>query len=72
LEDNLYLFSELVKSRFDTFSFLLPNLELPVEALDGHERVPYRGLHGNSKRALQPAKPDGNFFQSRFKIEGSG
>jgi len=33
-------------------TFFLPQLELLVETLDGHERIIYRGLHGDPELAF--------------------
>jgi hypothetical protein len=38
-------------------------MELPVEALNGHEGVLYGGLHGNFELALLLAKLEGYSFQ---------
>ena len=35
-------------------------MELAVEALNGHDRVIHRGLHGNLELTLLLAKLDGN------------
>jgi len=50
-----------------TFPFLFSNLKLPVEALNGHGRVFYRGLHGNSE--LVPLFPNSMKIQSIFLIQ---
>ena len=55
--------SFLVPSPFDCLPFFLPNLKLLIEALNGHERVLYGGLHGNSELALLLAKLEGHPFQ---------
>jgi len=44
-------------------TFFLPEMELPVEAINGHERVLYRRLHGNPELALLLAKLEGYSFQ---------
>ena len=44
-------------------TIFLPEMELLVEALNGHERVFYGGLHGNPELALLLAKLEGNPFQ---------
>ena len=53
----------LLPSQFYRFPFLLSNLELPVEAFNGHEGVLYRGLHGNPELVLLLAKLKGDPFQ---------
>ena len=37
-------------------TFFLPEMELPVEAINGHERVLYWRLHGDPELALLLAK----------------
>jgi hypothetical protein len=46
----------LVPPPFDSLPFRLSNLELPVEALNGQERVLYRGLHRDPE--LVPLLPE--------------
>ena len=53
----------LLPSQFDRFPFFLPNLELPVEVLNGHERVLDWSLHGDPELALLLTKLEGNPFQ---------
>jgi hypothetical protein len=50
------------------FPLLYPNLKLPVEALNGHERVLYEGLHGNPEMTLLLAKFKGRSFQDFWKL----
>jgi len=44
-------------------TFFLPEMELAVEALNGHEGVLYGGLHGDPELAPLLAKLEGNPFQ---------
>ena len=41
-------------------TFFFPEMELPVEGLNGHDMVLYGGLHGNPELALLLAKLEGN------------
>ena len=54
--------------QFDRLPFLLPYLKLPVEALNGHERVLHRCLHGNPELALLLAKLEGDSFQDLWEL----
>jgi hypothetical protein len=53
----------LVPPPLDRFPFLLSNLELAVEAFNGHERVLHLAFDGNPELALLLAKLKGNSFQ---------
>jgi len=48
--------------------FFLPKLVLPVEALDGHERVLYQRLYGDPEMAILLAKLEGNFFEDLWEL----
>ena len=48
-------------------TFFFPEMELTVEALNGHERVLYRGLHGNPE--LVPPLPEFPEDQATFLIQ---
>jgi hypothetical protein len=58
----------LFPSPLDRFPFLLSNLELSVEAFNGHERVLYGGLHGYPELALLLAKLEGDSFQDLWEL----
>jgi len=58
----------LLPPQLDRFPFLLSNLKLPVEALNGHKRVLYGSLHGNPELALLLAKLEGNPFQDLWEL----
>jgi hypothetical protein len=65
----------LLQPPLDRFPFLLTNLELLIEAFDGHERVLYRSLHGDPELALLLTKLEGDQQNqrrlSRFRIRFS-
>jgi hypothetical protein len=44
-------------------TFFFPEMELTVEALNGHKGVLYGGLHGNPELALLLAKLEGYSFR---------
>jgi len=48
--------------------FLLPTLELPVEAIDSHERIINRSLDEDPELDLVPAKLGGNSLQYLWKF----
>jgi hypothetical protein len=58
----------LLPSPLDRFPFLLTNLELAIEAFNGHERVLYGSLHGDPELALLLAKLEGDPFQHLRKF----
>jgi hypothetical protein len=58
----------MLPSPLDRFPFLLSNLKLPVEALNGHERVLSWGLHGDPEPALLLAKLERNPFQDLWEL----
>ncbi len=58
----------LVLSSFHRFPFLLCNLKLSVEALNGHEGILYRSLHGDPELALLLAKLNGDPFQDLWEL----
>jgi len=58
----------LLPPPLDRLPYLLSNLELPVETLNGHERVLYRSLHGNPELTLLLAKLKGDPFQDLWEL----
>jgi hypothetical protein len=49
-------------------TFFFPEMELAIEALNGHERVLYGGLHGDRELALLLAKLKGDPFQDLWEF----
>src|SRR5271157_1940464 len=58
----------LLPSPLYRFPFLLSNVELLIDALNGHERVLCGGLHGGPELVLLPAKLNGKPFQDLWGI----
>jgi len=58
----------LFPSPLARLSFLFSRAELLVQALNGHERVLYRGLHGNLELAFLLAKLEGDSFQDLWEF----
>jgi hypothetical protein len=58
----------LFPSPLDRFPFLLSNLELAVEALNGLARVLYWRLHENLELALLLDKLEGHPFQDLLEL----
>jgi hypothetical protein len=58
----------LLPPPLDRLPFLLADLELAVEALNGHERVLDGGLHGDPELAFLLAKLKGNSFQDLWEF----
>jgi hypothetical protein len=58
----------LLPPPFDRLSFFFANLELTVEALDGHQRILYQGLHGDPELALLLARLEGDPFQDLWEF----
>jgi hypothetical protein len=58
----------LLPPPLDRLPFLFSNLGLPVEALNGHERVLYGGLHRNPELGFLLAKLEGTSFRDLWEL----